>query len=132
MKVWSFFYDFLSQNDFLIKIFSVTIGWRKSINCWCFSLDEFCLNPSKSSLEKNTLFAFFIFSKVRIIFETSDRKISAHIGIKGEFTKSGVIWSDTKFGEKIRYSAWANETVGTGSRYPLIDDTVNILYSRLS
>ena len=70
--------------------------------------------------------------KFKIIFEASDRKISAHIGIKGEFTKSGVIWSDTKFGEKIRYSAWANETVGTGSRYPLIDDTVNILYSKLS
>ena len=67
-----------------------------------------------------------------MIFETSDRKISAHLGIKGEFTKSGVIWSDTEFGEKIRYSDWANETVGTGNRYPLIDDTVTILFSKLS
>ena len=66
-----------------------------------------------------------------MIFETSHRKISAHLGIKGEFTKSGVIWSDTESGEKIRYSNWANETVGTGTRFPRIDDTVTILFSKL-
>ena len=37
-------------------------------------------------------------------------KISAHLGIIGSYSKSGVTWSDIYSSHQIKYTSWANES----------------------